>query len=205
MSGMRGFRAMILAGLVAASPAAAQTRDDLLAGPLAPCLADHFDPERYQSELAADGWLPVPEASRPIALGFLAQTFLGLTHPALPNQSDDRAARIAAAEAQWANDTDQRAVLVQGDALLFLRGIVQADQFRRVDCWMLTPDGEFVDALIASVPSEVPVPTETEAAVALGLLPLTDQAEARIIVTRNPIDPGPFWGILTQTLILPAE
>lgn len=183
-------------------PAAAQSLADLRAGPMGACLADHFDVQRYQQDLAAAGWVPLPDAARSAVVPLLALAFLPLTHAAPAGQSADIEGRRAAAEALWTQELAERAALVQGDSVLFLRGHVQSDGFRRVDCWLVTPDGGFVNGLIAQ--SAEPVAEGAEVAVILGPMGLTEISEVLIRASRYPDSPGPVWGISTVTLIEPA-
>lgn len=195
--------ALALTAALAALPAQAQSFADLQQGPIAACLGDHFEAERYQAELAQAGWVPAAgEGATAALVEILALAFLPVTHPAQPGAAADAEARRAAAREVWAAELAERAALVQGDSVLFLRGHVQADRFRRVDCWLVTPDAAFVNGLIAQAAE--PVAEGAEAAAQLGPFRVSDQAEALVRATRYPEPPGPVWGILTQTLILPA-
>lgn len=192
-----------LLSLALAAPAAAQGFDDLRQGPIAPCLQDHFDPERYEADLAGLGWLPSPEVLRPALVEILAHGFLPVTHPAQAGQPDDVEARLERARTLWSAELATRTALLQGESVLFLRGLVQPDGYRRMDCWLITPDGGFVDGLIAQAaepPGEGP-----EVAVALGPFRLSDQAEALVLASRYMNPPGPVWGLTTRMLILPAR
>jgi hypothetical protein len=189
--------------LLGATGATGQSFADLQAGPIAPCLADHFDPVRYQDELAAQGWVPAPEELREAVIEILAVGFLPLTHPAPVTQADDAEARLGRARAVWVEQLAAGLALVQGDSVLLLRGVVQPDRFRRLDCFLITPDAGFVNGLIAQ--SEEPVPEGAEVAVALGPFPVSERAEALVLPSRNPTPPGPVWGVATQTMILPAD
>jgi hypothetical protein len=186
-----------------AIPAAAQSFEDLRQGPIAPCLADHFDPDRYQAELAARGWVPAPEALRDPVVEILSHAFVPLTHPAAPDAGEDPAPRLEAARRFWRSEIEARAALVQGESVLYVRGVVQADRFRRVDCWLVTPDAAFVNGLIAQ--SAEPVAEGAEVAVQLGPFAVSDQAEALIYASRYANPPGPVWGLATQVLIRPAQ
>jgi hypothetical protein len=185
------------------APAVAQSFEDLQQGPIAPCLADHFEPERYQSELAGLGWVPAPENLRDPLVEILSYAFVPLTHPAAPDASEDPAPRLDAARGFWRSEIETRAALVQGESVLYVRGFVQADRFRRVDCWLVTPDAGFVNGLIAQ--SAEPVAEGAEVAVRLGPFAVSDQAEALIFASRYPNPPGPVWGLATQMLIRPAQ
>lgn len=189
--------------LVLAAPASAQSFADLQQGPIAPCLADHFDPERYQADLAALGWAPAPDSLREAVVEFLTHAFLPVTHPAPVGAADDLDQRLDEARMRWRTELDQRTALVQGESVLYLRGVVQPDRFRRVDCWLVTPDAAFVNGLIAQ--GNRPAAEGAEVAVGLGPFTVSDQAEALVIASRYPNPPGPVWGLTTQTLILPAE
>ncbi len=203
---MRGmFRSAVLSLALSAlgASALAQSFEDLQQGPMAPCLLDHFDPQRYQSELADLGWVPAPDEARGIVIEFLALGFLALTHPALPGRPDNVGARVERAQALWTQELSERTVLIQGDAALYLRGQVQPDGIRRIDCWLLTPDADFVNALIdRGLPADVPA--EADIAIGLGPFAASDRSEATVIATRNPRPPGPVWGLATQLLIRPA-
>ena len=72
-----------------------------------------------------------------------------------------------------------------------------------MDCWLITPDGAFVNALIAQAPQ--PPRDGPEVAVGLGPFPVSDQAEALVLASRYSNPPGPVWGLATQMLILPAQ
>lgn len=186
-----------------AAPAAAQSFDDLRQGPIAPCLQDHFEPERYQTDLAALGWGPVPDSLRPAVIDILAHGFLPVTHPAQAGQPDDLETRLGRARTLWTAELETRTALVQGDAVLYLRGLVQPDRYRRVDCWLITPDAAFVNGLIAQAPQ--PPAEGPEVTVGLGPFAVSDQAEALVRASRYSPPPGPVWGLVTQMLILPAQ
>lgn len=193
---------LAFAAALAALPAQAQSFADLQQGPIAACLADHFDAQRYQAELAQAGWAPAGEGAQAALVEILSLAFLPVTHPAQPGPAGEAEARRAAAREVWTAELAERAALVQGDSVLFVRGHVQSDRFRRLDCWLVTPDAAFVNGLIGQAPE--PVAEGAEAAVQLGPFRVSDQAEAIVRATRYPDPPGPVWGILTQTLILPA-
>ena len=192
-----------LLSLVLAAPAAAQSFADLQQGPIAPCLADHFDPERYQADLAALGWAPAPEGLSDAVVEFLTHAFLPVTHPAAAGAADDVEQRLEQARTLWRSELAERTALVQGESVLYLRGLVQPDRFRRVDCWLVTPDAAFVNGLIAQSPQ--PVPEGAEVAVGLGPFAVSDQAEALVIASRYSNPPGPVWGLTTRLLMFPAQ
>jgi hypothetical protein len=185
------------------APAATQSFEDLQQGPIAPCLADHFDPDRYQAELAALGWNPAPASLQDAVVEILAHAFVPVTDAARPDAPDDLEQRLDRARGQWRSELQTRTAFVQGESVLYLRGLVQADAFRRIDCWLVTPDAGFVNGLIAQ--GEPPVAEGAEVAVALGPFVVSEQAEAMVIASRFPHPPGPVWGLTTQMLIRPAQ
>jgi hypothetical protein len=190
-------------GMALAAPAGAQSFEDLQTGPIAPCLQDHFDPDRYQADLAALGWVPAPDILIDAVIEILAHGFLPVTHAAPAEGSDDTEARLELAREAWRLELDQRTALLQGDAVLYLRGQVQPNRFRRVDCWLVTPDAAFVNGLIAQ--GEAEVSEGAEVAVGLGPFVVSDQAEAVVIASRYPNPPGPVWALSTQMAIRPAQ
>jgi hypothetical protein len=194
--------AIALSAALWALPVQAQSFADLQQGPIGACLSDHFDAPRYQAELAEAGWAPADEGARAALVEILSLAFLPVSHPAPAGQPDDPEARREAARAVWRAELAEREALVQGDSVLFLRGHVQSDRFRRVDCWLVTPDAAFVNGLIAQ--GTEPVAEGAEAAVQLGPFRVSDQAEAVVRASRYPNPPGPVWGLVTQMLILPA-
>ena len=185
-----------------AAPALAQSFEDLQQGPIAPCLADHFEPERYQADLAALGWAPAPEALTEAVVEILTHAFLPVTHAAPAEGADDLPARLDQARAAWRAELNGRTALLQGESVLYLRGQVLPNRFRRVDCWLVTPDAAFVNGLIAQAPT--PAAEGAEVSVPLGPFVVSDQAEAVVIASRYPNPPGPVWGLTTQMAIRPA-
>lgn len=194
---------LILTLALAAGAAAAQTRARLLQGPMAPCLADHLDPARYQAELAAQGWVPLPEPGRPIAASLLAQAFLPVTHPPIAGQPDDPARRLALAAQFWQAEIARRGALFQYDAVLMASGLTRPDGARLLECWMVTPDAEFVDRLIDQAAGDTALPADRGVAAALAAEEIGPGRVFQLVATRQPGAEGPAHGLLTQVIVAP--
>jgi hypothetical protein len=203
---MRGFRTTAtLLTLALAAPAWGGEVADLLAqGPIAPCLEDHFDPERYQADLEALGWLPLSDEVIPQAALLLAVAFLPLTNPPVPGRPDVGTARLDAASVEWAAELRARPALAQGNSILSLRGSTDEAGVQRLDCWLVTPDAEFVEGLVARAQTEAPIPPDAPVVALLEPEDLSDRTRVQVIASRNPNPPGPAVGLVTQMLISPA-
>jgi hypothetical protein len=173
-------------------------------GPIAPCLADHFDPDRYQDDLAALGWLPLADAAIPQVSLLMAVAFLPLTNPAVPGRPDVGSVRVESASLSWADELRARQALTQGNSVLSLRGETMESGVQSVECWLVTPDGEFIEGLLARVQSDSPIPSDAAVAAMLEPEQLSDRTQVQVIVSRNPNPPGPAVGLVTQMLISPA-
>lgn len=195
-------RVLLAAGLVlVAGGALAQTHATLGAGPMAPCLADHYDPARYQADLLAGGWRPVPAEARPIAVEYLAQAFLPVTHPPVQGQTDDPALRLSLAQQFWDGETQRLTALFQFDSVLMLTGTQRPDGSRLLECWMVTPDGEFVEGLIAQAAEGTDLPDDRGVAGALAAEDVAPGVTFQAIATRQPGEGGPAYGILSQLIL----
>lgn len=174
-------------------------------GPIAACLEEHFDPERYLTDLEAAGWDALPPEAIPQAARFLGAAFLPLTHPPVPGRPDVGSVRHSAAQAAWEAELAVRPALLQGDSVLQLRGSTDADTGLQVlECWLLTPDIDFVEGLLARAETDEPVAPGAVVVATLEVEDLSDQTQLQVVVSRNPNPPGPAVGLITRLQITPA-
>jgi len=205
---MRGVVKAIGLGLAMglAQPALSGEVADLLAqGPIAACLEDHFDPERYVDDLEAAGWFLLPNEAVTEAARFLASAFLPMTHPPVPGRPDLPSVRFQTAWTAWEAELQSRPALLQGDAVVQLRGFVDPETGNQVlECWMLTPDVEFVEALLDRAATDAPIPDGVAVVAALDPEDLSDRVQLLVLASRNPSPPAPAVGLITRLQLSPA-
>lgn len=201
---MRAFKMTTLAAgasaLLLTVPAMAQTIEAVIEGPMGPCTQAHFEPERYLADFAAAGWLPLPEDALPLAVELLSEAFLPMTHPREQSPASTVDARLDLAQAFWNEQLEGRLVLLNQETLLFMRGFTDSEGSQLLDCWMVTPDAEFVDGLIAGADAEAGAITDRAVTVSWGPDPLDDRTVLGLVATRQPLPQGPTHGLHTQLI-----
>jgi len=189
-------------GLALAAPALTQPITIVTEGVLGPCTENHFEPDRYLTAFAEAGWRPVPDAARPIAVEYLAQAFLPMTHPRPTSRTETVADRITRAVGFWTDEVEGRTILFQFDSVLFLRGHVDADGAQLLQCFLVTPDADFVDGLIAQADTEGVTSEGLGVVATFGPDPLDDRTVLGLSATRQPGPDGTAHGLKTELIRL---
>lgn len=187
-----------------AAPAAAQSMSAITQGVMAPCTETHFDADRYVETLAEAGWQPVPDDAQELAAEMLAEAFLVLTHPRQTRVSPV-ADRLQEARSFWQDQINGGLVLMLFESVLFLRGAADAEGTLILDCWLVTPDAEFVDGLIAEADAEAAAITDLGVAASWGPDPMDADTALSLFATRQPLPEGVAHGLHTQLVRMAEE
>ncbi|WP_371156330.1 hypothetical protein [Jannaschia sp. 2305UL9-9] len=106
--------------------------------PMAPCLATHFDADRYRADLEALGWAFIPALSRATQIDRLADAFGALSVPegTAPEDIDARSRAI------WRDRGEEAMIFEGGGQTLMMAGVVADDDSARVTirCYLTVPD-----------------------------------------------------------------
>ncbi|NKX44073.1 hypothetical protein [Roseicyclus persicicus] len=195
--GLAALAAALFAGLPARAQETGELGFDATLPSIDACLQAHFDPDRYAADLAAEGWLPLPEADRAAAVAAIADASAPLWDSDFDWSAADAGAQRAAAQAEIAAYAEGRRLFTHPDgALLLLAGDSADDGARRIRCMRAT-SGTTMDAgidIIATMfGAETPVPEQAPGirTTVLSPIPYEPGIDLSFYIASAAPDPAP--------------